>query len=44
MCWAINTKTKITSDEWHDFIKMFDENNDQFIDFKEFKNMIMGFT
>ena len=34
---------KIQPEEWEDFVKKFDENNDQRIDYAEFKNMMISF-
>ena len=43
MCNAITSERKITYEEWEDFIKKFDENNDHRIDYNEFKKMMMCF-
>jgi len=43
MCNSITSKRKIQPEEWEDFVKKFDENNDQRIDYAEFKNMMISF-
>jgi len=43
MCNSITSKRKIEIEEWEDFVKKFDENNDQRIDYQEFKNMMVSF-
>ena len=44
MCNSVtNLKRKILPEEWEDFVKKFDENNDQRIDYDEFKKMMISF-